>query len=183
MHDIGKPVVRQVTPGGLPSFPRHEYAGEHVARAIARRLRLGRLEVNLLGAFVRHHGRPVDLQKYGPDHILRFMALLRDAAPGAIMVALSDRATARGPNRPPEKVARDIAFIQGLMRDYCGMYAPLFATPPLVRGEDLIEALGLRPGRRLGYLLLLLRRRQLVGAISTRDAAIATAYALMHQGR
>ena len=133
----------------------------------------------MLGAFVRHHGRPVDLQKYGPEHILRFMALTRDAAPGTILVALGDRATARGPNRPSEKVARDIAFIQGLLRDYFGGYAPLLATPPLVRGEDLIEALGIRPGRRIGYLLLLLRRRQLAGEIDTPEAAIAVARAFI----
>jgi hypothetical protein len=133
----------------------------------------------MLGAFVRHHGRPVDLQKYGPEHVLRFMAVTRDAAPGVTLVALGDRATARGPNRPPARVARDIAFIQGLPRDYFGGYAPLMATPPLVRGEDVIEALGVRPGRRVGYLLLLLRRRQLAGEIATREAAIAVARALI----
>lgn len=178
MHDIGKPVVRRVKPDGQPSFPRHEYAGEQVARGIARRLKIGRHEVNMLGAFIRHHGRPVDLQKYGSEHLLRFMALTRDAAPGVILVALGDRATARGPNRPPEKVARDVEFIEGLLRAYCGTYAPLLATPPLVRGEELIEALGIRPGRRVGYLLLLLRRRQLAGEIATPEAAIAVARAL-----
>jgi tRNA nucleotidyltransferase/poly(A) polymerase len=179
MHDIGKPVVRRAKPDGSPAFPRHEYAGEPIARAIARRLRLGRQEVNLLGAFVRHHGRPVDLQKYAPDHGLRLMALLREAAPGTSVVALGDRATARGPNRPPERVAQDIAFIQGLVRDYFGTYAPLLATPPLIRGEELMETFGLRPGRRIGYLLLLLRRRQLAGEITTPEAAIAIVHALV----
>jgi poly(A) polymerase len=182
MHDIGKPAVRQQLPDGAPHFPRHEYAGEPIARAIARRLRLGRHEMSLLGAFVRHHGRPVDLRKYPEGHTLRLMALLRDAAPGVILVALGDRATARGPNRPPEKVAGDIAFLQGLMHAYFGRYAPLLATPPLVRGEDLIVSLGMWPGKHIGYLLLRLRWRQLAGEITTPEAAIRVARALVESG-
>ncbi len=179
MHDMAKPIVRVTNADGTNGFPRHEQVGGTLARAVARRLKLGRHEVNLLGAFVRQHARPVDLQRHGPDHPLRLMAVLRDAAPGAILVALGDRATARGPARPPGIVARDVAFLQTLLRDYFRTYAPLLATPPLVRGDDLMTALGLPPGRRLGYLLLLLRRRQLAGLLTTRAAALDNARTLI----
>lgn len=175
LHDAAKPVVRQVKSDGAPAFPRHEQAGGHLARQIAERMRLSRPERDLLVAAIRHHARPNDLQEHGPNHPLRLMAVLGDAAPAAIMVVLGDRATARGPNRPPEKVAADIAFLQGLLRDYFGRYAPLLASPPLVTGDDLIHDLGLRPGRQIGYLLLLLRRRQLTSELTNAADALAIA--------
>lgn len=181
MHDMAKPMVRVTKPDGTNGFPRHEQAGAALARTVAQRLKLSRHEADLLGAFVRQHARPADLRQHGPDHPLRVLAVLRDAAPGAIVVALGDRATARGPARPPSVVRRDVRFLRGLLRNYFATYAPLLATPSLVRGDDLIAALGLPPGRHIGYLLLLLRRRQLAGLLRTRAAALATARTLLAQ--
>ena len=103
------------------------------------------------------------------------MAVLGEYAPGATLVAMADRQTARGPKRPPEKVAADVAFLQGLLRDYFERFVLLLTTPPLVSGDDLIAALGLRPGRQIGQLLLQLRWRQLSGLIITRDDALRVA--------
>ncbi len=175
LHDAAKPAVRTVGPDGASKFPWHEQAGGRLAGRIAERLRLSRPEHRLLVAAIRQHARPNDLQEHGPGHAVRLMAVLGDAAPACILVAMGDRATARGPNRPPEKVARDIAFLQGLMRDSFGAYAPLLATPPLVGGDDLIRALDLRPGKEIGHLLLRLRWRQLAGKLATVDDALRVA--------
>ena len=181
LHDAGKPGVRTIEPDGEPGYPWHEQAGSHLAGRIADRLRLSRPERALLVHSIRQHGRPQDLPKRAPDDPLRLMAVLGADAPGTIMVSMGDRATARGPKRPPEKVAQDIAFLQGLLRDYFGTYAPLLATSPLVSGGDLIAALGLRPGRPIGRLLLQLRWRQLRGRLTDRADALRVAAELMRQ--
>jgi poly(A) polymerase len=175
LHDAAKPAVRTVGTDGEPEFPRHEQAGGRLAGRIAERLRLSRAEQNLLVAAIRQHGRPHDLPEHGPEHPLRLMAVLGDAAPACIVVTMGDRATARGPNRPPEKVARDIAFLQRLLRDYFGTYAPLLATPPLVSGDDIMRALNLRPGKEIARLLLRLRWRQLAGKLANADDALRVA--------
>jgi len=175
LHDAAKPEVRTVGPDGAPKFPWHEQASGRLAGRVAERLRLSRAEQRLLVAAIRQHGRPNDLQQHGPGHPIRLMAVLDDAAPACIAVAMGDRATARGPNRPPDKVARDIAFLQGLLRDSFGVYAPLLATPPLAGGDDLMHSLGLRPGKEIGHLLLRLRWRQLAGNLSTADDALRIA--------
>jgi len=172
LHDAAKPETRSVKPDGQPVFPAHERAGGRLAARVAERLQLSRAEHHLLVASVRWHAQPNDLQQHGSDHPLRLMAALRDAAPGAIMVAMGDRATARGPNRPPETVAGDVAFLQGLMRDFFGVYMPLFATPPLITGDDLIRDLGMRPGRAIGHALLMVRWRQLTGEVTDRAGAL-----------
>ncbi|MGI8691189.1 MAG: hypothetical protein ACR2M3_21625 [Thermomicrobiales bacterium] len=175
LHDAAKPEVRTVGPDGAPKFPWHEQAGGHLAGRIAERLRLSRTEQRLLVAAIRQHGRPNDLQEHGREHPIRLMAVLGDAAPACILVAMGDRATARGPNRPPAVVARDVAFLQGVLRDYFGTYAPLLASPPLVGGDDVMHALVLRPGKAIGRLLLRLRWRQLAGTLTNADDALRAA--------
>jgi len=185
LHDVGKAVTYTIKPNGRPDFTGHEIAGGHIAAQVAASLRLSRAERKLLVACVRLHGYPNALQRHGPDHPLRFFAVAGEAAPGVILVATGDRATANGPARPPEKVARDVSFLLNLTRDYFGTWAPLLATPPLVRGDDVMAALGLAPGKRVAELLLLLRRRQLEGALTARDAAIAAIrpiFAVRHGG-
>ncbi len=178
LHDTGKPATRHIKADGGAGYPWHEQAGGQLAGRIAERLRLSRAEQRLLIAAIRQHGRPNDLQQHGPGHPIRLMAVLGDAGPACIVVAMGDRATARGPNRPPEKVARDIAFLQGLLRDYFSIYAPLLATPPLIGGDDLMRALNLYPGKEIGHLLLRLRWRQLAGELATADDALRVAAAL-----
>lgn len=180
LHDVGKAITQATKPNGKPEFPRHEAAGGHIAAQVATNLHLSRAERKALVAFVRYHGYPNALQRHGADHALRFFAVVGDTAPGVILVAMGDRATARGGARTSaKKVMRDIVFLQGLMREYFGVYAPLFAIPPLVRGDALIEALALLPGRRIGELLLLLRRRQLDGTLSETSDALDAARSLM----
>ncbi len=175
LHDAAKPESRTVGSDGAPKFPWHEQAGGHLAGRVAERLRLSRMEQNLLVAAIRQHGRPHDLQKHGPEHPIRLMAVLGDAAPACIMVTMGDRATARGPNRPPEVVARDGTFLQRLLRDYFGKYALLLAMPPLVTGDEMMHALGLRPGKEIGRLRLRLRWRQLAGKLVDADDALRVA--------
>lgn len=180
LHDAAKPDVRTIGPDEKPMFPRHEQAGGQLAGRIAERLRLSRTEQRLLVAAIRQHARPNDLQEHtqGREHPIRLMAVLGDAAPACILVAMGDRATARGPNRPPAVVARDVAFLQGVLRNSFGTYASRLASPPLVSGDDVMHALSLRPGKEIGRLLLRLRWRQLAGRVTNADDALRVAVEL-----
>jgi len=46
------------------------------------------------------------------------------------------------------------------------------ATPPLLRGEDVMRAFGLGPGPEVGRLLALAREAQALGVVSTREEAL-----------
>jgi len=46
-------------------------------------------------------------------------------------------------------------------------------APSLLDGREVMQALGLGPGPEVGRLLALLREAQAVGAVSTREAALA----------
>ena len=51
--------------------------------------------------------------------------------------------------------------------------ARAITAPPLLDGREVMQALGLGPGPEVGRLLALLREAQAVGAVSTREAAVA----------
>jgi poly(A) polymerase/tRNA nucleotidyltransferase (CCA-adding enzyme) len=51
--------------------------------------------------------------------------------------------------------------------------------PPLVRGDELMRTLGVRPGPALGRLLAQLAEDQYAGEIATREEALARARALL----
>lgn len=45
-------------------------------------------------------------------------------------------------------------------------------APPLLRGEDVMEAFGLPPGPEIGRLLARAREAQALGLVATREEAI-----------
>ena len=54
----------------------------------------------------------------------------------------------------------------------------LAAQPPLLRGEDVMEAFHLPPGPEVGRLLARAREAQALGRVTTREEALA----LLHRG-
>ena len=55
-------------------------------------------------------------------------------------------------------------------------------TPPLINGHDLMDALNLPPGPRIGSLLARLREAEAVGEISSREDAMELAARLAELG-
>ena len=66
----------------------------------------------------------------------------------------------------------DGRVVRELMAGHAEETAAL-AAPPLLDGRDAMAALGLPPGPEIGRLLGLLREAQAVGAVTTREAALA----------
>ncbi|MCC6906289.1 MAG: hypothetical protein IT326_10640, partial [Anaerolineae bacterium] len=65
-----------------------------------------------------------------------------------------------------------------LLRAWFDEYERVVAPPPLVTGDDLVTALGLKPGPPFGSLLEALIEAQVNGEISTRAEALQLASAL-----
>jgi tRNA nucleotidyltransferase/poly(A) polymerase len=174
LHDVAKPETRSVD-GGRTRFLGHDALGAQRVVAIAERLRLsGRLQA-VLERLVRHHLRPMHLAQSGAvtrRARFRFFRDLGDDARDLLLLALADAAALRGdsPLRvwagPAGRTARE------LMAGHAEEAAALSA-PPLLDGREVMESLELPPGPEIGRLLGLLREAQAVGAVTTREAALA----------
>jgi putative nucleotidyltransferase with HDIG domain len=176
LHDVAKPQTRSVDPGGRTRFFGHADAGAAVARAIMRRLRFSSREAAFVALLVEEHLRPVQLAQVGEAPTRRalyhFHRDLGDAASAVLLLALADAAAARGPEMTSEGWTAQAMYMNSVLvrsREEEGILAP----PRLLSGHDIMSALGIEAGPKVGRLLEALREAQAVGEVRDRDEALA----------
>jgi hypothetical protein len=147
---------------------------EHV-QAIAARLRWPVRAGQVLVLLVRQHLRPMHLGML--DAIsrrarYRFHRDVGEEVPALVCLTIADAAGTDG--RPPELVYRGEtrALLESLLAGERPA-AEEAATPPLVRGEDVMAALGLPSGPAVGHALRRAREAQALGLVRTREEALA----------
>jgi poly(A) polymerase len=177
LHDIGKAQTRTVKAGRV-HFYGHELAGERLAARIAARLRMSRRDCYALTHTIANHMRPLFLVQHDGKGVSRkamvgFFTAVADLWPEVLLLALADKAAARGPQREPDFRARQLALFRTLLAFQREIYQPA-QEHPLLTGADLL-ALGLPPGPRIGDLLDEAHRQQLLGTLTTREKAQAWA--------
>jgi poly(A) polymerase len=174
LHDIAKPETRTVE-GGRVRFLGHDVLGAERVLAIAARMRLSGRFGSVLERLVRHHLRPMHLAIAGEVTRRARYRLFRDLGDEALdllLLALADASALRGDSPFRLWEGPDGRIVRELMAGHAEEAAAL-SSPPLLHGREAMEALGLGPGPELGRLLALLREAQAVGAVSTRESAIA----------
>ena len=174
LHDVAKPQTRRVIQGRV-RFIGHDVEGAAAARAIGLRLRLSGKAVDVLERLVRHHLRPMHLGQVAEitrRARYRFFRDLGAEAQDLLLLTLADAAAVRGQSPldiwrgPGGRLVADL--LRGWEEDRVQAAAPAF-----VRGEDVMTACGIPPGPEVGRLLALAREAQHLGAVSTRQEALA----------
>ncbi|HYU17014.1 MAG TPA: HD domain-containing protein [Candidatus Acidoferrum sp.] len=173
LHDVAKPETRTVDSGRIRFFG-HDVIGAGRVEAIAARWRLSGRARALLERLVRHHLRPMHLAQTGGvtrRARYRFFRDLGQDAPDLLLLALADAAAVRGES--PWAVWRGAggAILRELLAGHAEESAAA-AAPPLLSGDDVMAALGLRPGPEVGRLLALVREAQDLGAVVDREQAL-----------
>lgn len=183
LHDIAKPVTREVTESGRITFMGHDEAGARLAAAILRRLRASDRLAEHIAALTRHHLRLGFLVHQMPLGRRAVYGYLHACAPVAVdvtVLSVADRLATRGDNAD-----RAIAKHLELARQLLGEALSWHAQPPRppVRGDDLAQALGLAPGPVIGDLLHELEEASFAGEVGSRDEAIERARELVAGAR
>jgi poly(A) polymerase/tRNA nucleotidyltransferase (CCA-adding enzyme) len=176
LHDVAKPATAEAHPDGSVSFYGHQDVGAEMVAAIGRRLRLARADAAYLTLVVREHMRPGQLRTADvltARAVARFFRDLGDAGPDVLLHELADHLATRGPQARADGWANHLAWVTTMLDAHWG--APPERFVPLLRGDDLMAELGLRPGPSLGALLRELAEAQAAGEIGTRAEAIALA--------
>jgi poly(A) polymerase len=174
LHDAAKPLTRAVRPDGRVTFIGHDARGAELARAVLGRLRASeRLSAHVAG-LVRHHLR-LGFLVHEPQPLSRrtVFGYLRACSPVEVDVTLlsvADRQATRGASAE-QSIDLHMRVARGLLADALGWRAT-GPPSPLVRGDELAAALGIRPGPRLGELLEQLSEAHYAGEIATREQAL-----------
>lgn len=180
LHDVAKPQTRAVSDVGRVSFFHHDTEGAEVTRAILARLHASERLRAHVAALTRHHLRLGFLVKQRPlprRVEYRYLKACEPVEVDVTLLSVADRLATRG-RRSDEAIARHLALARELI-------GPAFAwrehgpPPPLVRGDELADALGIARGPRLGTLLAELEEAAYAGEVATREEAVAYARTLL----
>jgi poly(A) polymerase len=179
LHDIAKPQTRAVTPQGRVTFMGHDEAGARLGAAILGRLRASERLREHVAALTRYHLRLGFLVHEMPLTRRAVYDYLRVTAPVAVdvtVLSVADRLATRGDN-----AERAIAAHLELARQMLAEGLAWIADPPRppLRGDELAQALGIKPGPVLGDLLAELEAASFSGEVATREEAIARARELI----
>lgn len=196
LHDVAKPDTAKRI-GGRLRFFEHDTKGAVMAEKILRRLRLSREQIDTAAMIVRQHLRPGHLASGGPlteRAVYRFFRDLGDDAVGLLVVCWGDHSSympeprlkkllktatadpARSDlSRLPEdarKTMKHLQLVTFLLRRWCELER---APEPerLLDGRDVMKALKIPPGPRVGELLERVREAQAEGEVKDRESALA----------
>ena len=176
LHDTGKPGTRGARSDGRVTFIGHDREGAELARSVLRRLRASERLAAYAAALTEHHlrlGFLVHERPLSRRSVWRYLVATAPNSADVTLLTVADRLATRGRNAQPATAAH-----LALARE---MLAHAFAEraagprPPLVRGDELAAALGLRPGPELGALLQELEEDRFAGVVSTPEEAIRRA--------
>jgi poly(A) polymerase len=174
LHDVGLPLWVD-NEGDYSSL---EVASKELAIKRALGLRLSNDEKNRLAATVRYHTfvqeMPIsDLEMH------RFWRNLGVAGVDVCLLALADYLGMVGIKIDQKPWVDLVERIRNILDAYYNRYDQVVAPPLLLDGKQLMENLSLKPGKRIGELLTLIREGQVTGDISTIDEGLAAARAYL----
>ncbi len=176
LHDVAKPSTLGRNAAGRVTFIGHDERGAGLAHEVLTRLRTSERLRSHVAALARHHLRLGFLVHEQPLSRRAVHGYLRACDPVEVdvtVLSVADRLATRG-RRAPAAIAAHLDLARALLGEALRWRAQ-GPPPPLVRGDDLAAALGLRPGPEVGRLLGELEAAQFAGEIASAKDAVALA--------
>lgn len=145
LHDIGKPETFDIS-SCSPTFYNHEVVGARTAKRIAQRLKLSKKDIDRMFILVRYH-----MFHYQPEMsdaaVRRFMRKVGLANIDDILDVREGDRLGSGARKTSWRLEE---FKQRMIAE---LHQPFAITDLAVDGGDLMNALGLQPGPKIGQLL------------------------------
>ncbi len=173
-HDWGKATTFREDETGRATFLRHEEESAHLAEAWLKGYHCARPEIAFVRKLCQGHMRPMSLFIAGerPTRraLFRFYRDMGDAAVAGILLFLADFLGARG--EPTDAAELEAALDTTLTWLDPFLHEDPIVPAPLLNGTEVMQALGLQPGPRIGQLLQTLQEAQVMGQVRTREEAL-----------
>jgi tRNA nucleotidyltransferase/poly(A) polymerase len=183
LHDAGKSEIPSSGISGTGSLVGHEELGGEWALHRALALRFSREEAERVSRTVRGHVRPMQLLRsaeVSPLAIYRYYRSLGSAGVDVSLLSLADFLAARGTPVPQPEWTSLLDLVRALLGGYYERRREIVDPVPYLDGDELMAALGLRPGPQIGALLEALREAQVAGEVRSKAEALSFARGRMH---
>jgi putative nucleotidyltransferase with HDIG domain len=175
LHDIGKPATR--TAGNdTAHFFHHDHLGMKINKGIAKRFKLSKRTSRIISTVTRHHMRPLNLhqlKKVSERAQVRLLRDLSDAALDTLVVASADALATRAPSPVTSDTTPPLIKTVSLLIDYYFQESAQGTVRSLMNGNEIMEALHLKPGKEVGKLVELIKEAEREGRITTKEEARA----------
>jgi poly(A) polymerase len=176
LHDAGKPATRVVNAEGRVLFWGHDGVGAGMARDVFRRLHASTAVGEYVAALAQHHLRLGFLVHERPltrRHVYAYMRACEPVELEVTLLSAADRLATRGERTRDAAVEAHMEVARELAAEALRWRA----EPPVppVRGDELIEELGLEPGPEVGNLLRVIEEAAFAGEVHKRDEALELA--------
>ncbi|MBT4153469.1 MAG: HD domain-containing protein [Candidatus Magasanikbacteria bacterium] len=174
MHDIAKPPTKKFAEGRGWTFDMHEHLGRKMCKDIMRKLRFSKNDTHFVSELVRWHLQPIALMDNGvtDSAVRRLFVNQGDSLDDLLTLCRADITTGNQKKKVKrlknyDELEKRIAEI----REKDELRA--FQSP--VRGEEIIEECGLKPGPTIGKIKKAIEEAILDGKVQN-DYESASAY-------
>jgi hypothetical protein len=182
-HDVAKPLVITNDEQGQMHFWNHDQVGAQVTAVRARALMMSNEETAWLQLIISNHLRILfhtqRLVREGkpPSRraIYRFFRDTGMAGMELCLLALADLRATYEQTLPQDTWAAALEVVRLMLENWFEKPGEAINPPALVNGDDLMKALALEPGKKVGELLEAIREAQAMGDVSTRAQALKLA--------
>lgn len=173
LHDIAKSRTQIELGEGSYGFPGHDREGAAMTREILSRLRASERLRAHVSALARHHLRAGFLVRERPLSrrvVHGYLVTCEPVEADVTLLSIADRLATRG-RKAQVSIELHLEVALPLLADALRRHRDGPAEP-LVRGDQLAQALGLRPGPRLGELLAEIAAAQYAGEVTSAAEAV-----------
>lgn len=176
MHDIGKYscwTIEEDT--GRHRFIKHEFIGAEMCPKILKELKFSKKQIEYISDMVKFHIYPshvISTEELNEKVKLRYIRKMGLNVIDNILLAMSDRLSARGEAVTEEMVKKNITGLQELLSYYLQVKDSLKPLPKLISGEEIMKITGMKPSKELGKIIELIHSEQLDGNINVKQEAI-----------
>lgn len=181
LHDAAKPETQAFhEDGSVLGFPGHADLGAERSRAALTRLRASEKLRAHVALLARHHlglGYLVHKTPLDRRTIHQYLVRTSPVEVDVSLLSIADRLATRG-RKADEAIAKHLDVARTVLPAALA-FADWTAQPPLIRGDELADALAIPRGPRLGALLAAVDEARYAEEISTADGAIALARGLV----
>ncbi|MEL7235778.1 MAG: hypothetical protein AAGK74_14840, partial [Chloroflexota bacterium] len=160
----------------MPLF--YDFSLDDVA-AHAERLRLSSDEKKRLVAVMANRRFVFEMRDTEPLTLHRFWFGVGEAGVDVCLFAMADYLAQQGVELRQNAWLVIIERVQALLEAYYLHHDEIVSPPPLLTGNDLMDTLGLPPGKHIGQLITVLREAQVTGEVKTVDDALNYARAAL----
>lgn len=163
LHDVGKPPTRTKDDQGRTRFFGHESVGGEMTRTILQRLKYSNEVIDAVVLLVRNHMRLSSMDRVSPSAARRLVRDLGNHLEDLLHVIEADAASLR-----PGVRALDLDPLREMLAKV-RIETPVETLKSPLRGEEIMELLGIGPGPEVGRAMHYLTELVLEGEIAPDD--------------